>query len=244
MNAMILAAGLGTRLGSLGKTVPKVLIDVGGKPLLERHLAYLEKHGVSRVVINTHHRAERIQSFVEQHRSPLDVVCVVEQRLLGTAGAVRNALGYLEPGPFLVLYGDVFIAEPIDSMLDAHRANGAVATVAVHEADSAEGKGVVEVDEGGRVRRFAEKQPRAAAPALINSGVYLLESGIIAPLTPGVTIDFGNDVFPNAVERGARVYAWRLSSPVIDIGTPEGLSLARTIAGAESDFEKRSVTGL
>src|SRR5947207_283090 len=237
MKAMILAAGLGTRLGGLGRRLPKVLVDVGGMPLLARHLAYLQEQGVRRVVINAHHRAEYIQSFVHEYDGPLEVVCLVEQRLLGTAGAVRNALPLLEPGPFVVLYGDVCIDEPLDGMVDAHRANGAVATVAVHEAESAEGKGVVEVDEGGRVERFAEKQSRAAGPVLINSGVYVLESDIVALLAPDVPSDFGHDVFPKAVDQGLAVFAWRLSSPVIDIGTPQGLSLARANARPCSDVK-------
>jgi NDP-sugar pyrophosphorylase family protein len=228
MNAMILAAGLGTRLGSLGRRLPKVLIDIGGVPLLERHLAYLQRQGVGRVVINAHHHAERIQSFVDRYQGPVEVVCLVEQQLLGTAGAVRNALPLLEPGPFLVLYGDVCVDESLERMLDAHRANRAVATLAVHEAASAEGKGIVEVDPSGRVTLFAEKQSRAAGPVLINSGVYVLESDIVTPLQPRVSSDFGHDVFPPAVEQGLEVFGWRLSSPVIDIGTPEGLTLARS----------------
>jgi NDP-sugar pyrophosphorylase family protein len=224
---MILAAGLGTRLGSLGRKVPKALLDIDGKPLLGRHLDYLERHGVTRVVINAHHLAGRIRSFAEAYDGRLDVVCLEEERLLGTAGGVRNALPYLQPGPFLVLYGDVVIVEPLDRMLELHRDRGAIATLAVHEASSAEGKGAVEVDETDRVTRFAEKSPQTTGPALINSGLYVLESELVASLAPGEASDFGRDVFPGAVDGGSPVFAYRLATPVIDIGTPEGLSLAR-----------------
>jgi NDP-sugar pyrophosphorylase family protein len=155
---------------------------------------------------------------------------IVEDKLLGTAGGVRNALPDLEPGPFIVFYGDVLIDEPLDPLLDLHRSRGAVATLAVHEAESAEGKGTVEIDQTGRVTRFAEKQATSAGPALINSGIYVLERDLIAPLTPGVPCDFGQDVLPAAVERGEPVYAGRLAAPVIDIGTPEGLDDARASA--------------
>jgi mannose-1-phosphate guanylyltransferase len=228
VNAMILAAGLGTRLGSVGRAVPKALMEIGNTPLLERHLDYLQELGVRRVVINVHHQAQRIQAYVEQYAGPLEIVCVVEERLLGTAGGVRNALSHLEPGPFIVLYGDVLLEESIQPMLRFHRDRGAVATITVHEADSAEGKGVVEVDDQGLVRRFSEKEPGEAGRVLINSGVYLLESEIVAPLERGVERDFGHEVFPWAVERGLPVFAYRLSKPVIDIGTPEGLALARS----------------
>ncbi len=234
MNAMILAAGLGTRLGDLGRTLPKVLVEIGNRPLLERHLSYLERQGIRRVVINTHHHAERIESFVERYDGPLEVISLFEERLLGTAGGVRNALRWLEPGPFLVVYGDVFIDEPIDSILECHQSSRAIATLAVHEADASEGKGVVEVAPTGRVTGFKEKELRGPGRVLVNSGIYVLESSIMTLVPPGEEADFGRDVFPRALERGLSIYAAPLGSPVIDIGTPEGLSLARSRVGAST----------
>jgi mannose-1-phosphate guanylyltransferase len=233
VNAMILAAGFGTRLGGLGRETPKVLIEIGGSPLLERHLLYLERLGVGRVVINVHHHADRVRAFAEAHTGPLEIVCVVEEELLGTAGGVRNALPWLEPGPFVVLYGDVLVEEPVDAMVELHRHRRAAATIAVHKAGSAAGKGVVEVDDDARVTRFAEKAATEAGPVLVNSGLYVLERDLIAPLEVGVFKDFGHDVLPSAIDAGLSVYAHRLSNPVIDIGTPEGLALARSTAETE-----------
>jgi NDP-sugar pyrophosphorylase family protein len=227
MNAMILAAGLGTRLGSLGRAVPKILLKIAGEPLLAAQLRYLERQGVSRVVINTHHHAARVESVAQAYEGPLEVACIREPVLLGTAGGVRNALAMLEPGPFVVLYGDVLVHEPLEPIIRRHRATGALATLAVHEADSAEGKGVVEVDSTGRIVGFVEKGEQAGGRVLINSGVYVLESEMVSALAPGVPIDFGRDVFPRAIERGEPLFAVLLSTPVIDVGTPEGLSLAR-----------------
>jgi mannose-1-phosphate guanylyltransferase len=234
MNAMILAAGLGTRLGSMGRAVPKVLIDIGGRPLLERNLDYLQRQGISRVVINVHHLATRIESFVQSYEGPLEVVCVFEERLLGTAGGVRNALRHLEPGPFVVLYGDVLVEEQLGSLLEFHRAAGSLATLAVHEADSAEGKGILEIEPTGRVTRFVEKGQQNTGRALINSGMYVLESDLLSSVAPGAVCDFGEDVFPQALARGLPIFAFRLRSPVIDIGTPEGLSLARSSVSMRS----------
>lgn len=234
MKAMILAAGRGTRLGSLGETIPKALIDLGGEPLLELQLRYLERNGIGRVVVNAHHHAAQIASFVDAYGGSIELECLVEERLLGTAGAVRNALDHLQPGPFFVLYGDVLVAAPLEPILRVHQAAGAGATLAVHEADSAVGKGVVEVDERGRVRGFAEKTAEADGPVLINSGLYVLEPDLVAALPPGVESDFGRDVFPAALERGASLYAARLAEPVIDIGTPEGLELARATVRADA----------
>jgi mannose-1-phosphate guanylyltransferase/phosphomannomutase len=230
MKAMILAAGRGTRLGSLGKATPKVLIEIDGQPLLERQLHYLGRNGVNQVVVNAHHHAAQIFSFAETYGGSVQLVCVIEERLLGTAGGVRNALDHLQPGPFFVLYGDVLVDAPLTPLLELHREMGACATLAVHAAQSSEGKGVVEVDERGRIERFTEKGAQTEGPVLINSGLYVLESDLVATLPPGVESDFGRDVFPAALEQGLPLYAVRLAEPVIDIGTPEGLALARATA--------------
>jgi NDP-sugar pyrophosphorylase family protein len=234
MNAMILAAGRGTRLGAIGRHRPKVLVDVGDQPLLARHLDYLERRGVERVVINAHHLAADIQAFVRAYDGPLEIVCVVEKQLLGTAGGVRNALQYLGPGPFLVLYGDVLVQESLDDMVDLHRKTGAVATLAVHASDSVDGKGIVEVDDAGRVKRFAEKPGRPSGAALINSGIYVIQQELISSITMGSAADFGEDVFPAALASGVPMFAHRLKRPVIDIGTVDGLALARAAVNSRS----------
>jgi mannose-1-phosphate guanylyltransferase len=228
---MILAAGRGTRLGALGRVVPKVLVDVGGEPLLARHLRQLEAQGVRRVVVNGHHLVERLRAWVAGYAGPLELVCVEEPELLGTAGGVRHALEHLLPGPFLVVYGDILLDEPLAALVAAHERHRAAATIAVHAADDVEGKGVVELDEDDRVTRFVEK-PEAAmdGPAWINSGVYLLEASFVSGLPLGVELDFGREVLPDAVARGEHVRAARLERPVLDLGTPGALALARQLA--------------
>lgn len=228
MKAMILAAGLGTRLGSLGRVTPKVLVEIGGQPLLAHQLEFLAQHGVERVVINVHPLAERVEAFVDDYDGPLEIVCVREEELLGTAGGVRNALPELEPGPFLVLYGDVVVGQPLHPMLDLHRERDAVATIAVHNARAAAGKGVVDVDAHGRVTGFREKPAGTAGPVLINSGIYVLESSWIARMSRGVVSDFGTDLFPEALRWGLSISTFRLSRSVIDVGTPEGLHAAQS----------------
>lgn len=227
VNAMILAAGLGTRLGNLGRSVAKALIDIGGEPLLGRHLRVLEREGVDRVVINTHHLAGQIEAFVDEYDGPLEVVCVAENRLLGTAGGVRNALPLLEPGPFLVLYGDVLVDEPLGPLVAAHHSSGGIATLAVHGAHDVEGKGVVTFDRTGRVTAFLEKAATAAGTAWINSGIYVIDPDLVSALPTNTPLDFGHHVFPEALRRGQPIYAYRLAAPVIDVGTPAGLEAAR-----------------
>jgi NDP-sugar pyrophosphorylase family protein len=233
MDAMILGAGLGTRLQALGRSLPKVLVPVGDRPLLGRQLDYLEGAGFTRVVVNAFHLGEQVERFVAGYDGPLAVECILEPRLLGTAGAVRNALDRLTPGPCFVLYGDVLVAEPIAAMLALHRGMAADATLAAYAADSTEGKGVVEADAAGRITAFREKAGRG--PGLVNAGLYVVETALMEALVePGGPADFGHDVFPEALAREARLLVHRLSEPVIDIGTPEGLAAARAAVTADA----------
>lgn len=238
---MILGAGRGTRLAALGLDVPKVLVDVGGRPLLERQVAYLAREGVEHVVINAHHRAEAIVSFARERTGEPELSIVTEPRLLGTAGGVRNALDLLGDEPFFVLYGDVVVDEALAPIEAEHRRRGAAATVTVYESDEIEGKGTIVVDSDNRVTAFAEKAAAVSTrPALVNAGLYLLDPAFVAPLAPGVELDFGHDVFPAAVARGERVFAYVLSRPVIDVGTPEGLERARNLSSASSSTRSDS----
>jgi len=228
MNAMILAAGRGTRLGTLGQTTPKILVELEGEPLLARQIRYLRSGGVERIVLNAHHLAERVQSFVSAHPRGSEVEVVVEPELLGTAGGVRNALALLGDEPFVVLYGDVVIDESIDAIGHTHRRAGAVATLTVYEAEEVEGKGTVRIATDGTVTAFHEKaSAHVDGRAYVNAGLYVLDPSLVAGLPAGIPLDFGHNVFPAALARGERIAAHILPAPVIDIGTPAALDLAR-----------------
>jgi NDP-sugar pyrophosphorylase family protein len=155
--------------------------------------------------------------------------------LLGTAGGVRKALSLLDSDPFLVLYGDVLIDAPLGPLFRSHERTGADATVALYETVETEGKGVVEIDEEGRVRSFVEKGgARPTTGALVNAGVYVVTQRLVEATTAVETeSDFGNDVWPAALAAGYRVFAHVLDDPVIDIGTPEGLDRARALLRPE-----------
>jgi NDP-sugar pyrophosphorylase family protein len=220
MNAMVLGAGKGTRLARLGLNVPKILVDVGGEPLLARQLRYLGRLGIERVVVNAHHLAEQVEDFAREHIGAPELVVVREPQLLGTAGGVRNALEQLGDEPFLVLYGDVLL----DFSLEVPRR--ARATITVYESMHVAGKGTVEVDADDMVLRFREKED-VAPPALINAGIYLLDPSFVRDHVPPGASDFGHDVFPAALAAGERIGVVRLPQPVLDVGTPEDLARAQ-----------------
>lgn len=228
MNAMILAAGHGTRLGELGRRVPKVLVEIGGEPLLARQIRYLKAGGIDRVVINAYHLAERIEDFVTAHPRSSYIHVIREPQLLGTAGGTRNALDLLGSSAFAVLYGDVIIDEPIAAVQDTHLKSQAAATLTVYRTPSVEGKGTVAFAPDGTVESFHEKTAAASDTELyVNAGLYIIDPGLLREYPAATPLDFGHDVFPDALAKGHKLTAHLLREPVIDMGTLAMLDVAR-----------------
>jgi mannose-1-phosphate guanylyltransferase len=229
MNGMILAAGRGTRLGQLGQTMPKALVELRGEPLLARQIRYLTDGGVERIVINAHHLHEQIEDFVAAHPRAADIDVVVEPELLGTAGGVRNALPNLGGQPFAVLYGDVIVDESIEAIQETHaRANSPAATISLYHSDEIEGKGTVTLRSDGSVIAFREKTATSIhGGAYVNAGLYIIDPDLLSELPASTPLDFGHDIFPKALAQGKAIAAHLLSDPVIDIGTPSMLRIAR-----------------
>jgi mannose-1-phosphate guanylyltransferase len=231
MEVMILAAGRGTRLGELGRTLPKALVPIGGEPLLARQLAYLASEGAERVLINAHHLAEQIFEFVARQTTPLEVEVSFEPELLGTAGGVRAALaGFDRAAPIVVLHADTVVEVSLRTIVAEHVAMGAEGTICVNWLEQTQGKGLVEVDEHDMVVRFVEK-PADAPPGLANAGIYVLDPQLLDLAPDNQFYDFGLDLFPQALRLGRPLRARLLDDLAHDIGTPETLAQAQEAVG-------------
>lgn len=222
--AAILGAGMGTRLRPLTVEVPKVLLPVGGMPLICHTLSWLRRHGIVRVAVNLHHRADRVSEFLgDGSRFGVEILYSPEERLLGTAGAIKRMEHFFD-GSLVVVYGDVLTDFDLGAMIRFHRQNDALATLALVEASRPWEVGIVQVGQDGRVVDFVEKPPKGtAAGTLGNGGVYILEREILDWIPKGVVCDFGHDVFPGLIRAGKRLCGYPLPSDayLIDIGTPE-----------------------
>lgn len=227
--AMILAAGRGTRLGALGRRVAKALVEVGGEPLLARQLRYLRDQGVERAVINASHLAEQIEAFAAEWSDGPELEVAIEDEPLGTAGGVRNALGRFSEDPLLVLYGDVIAHEDLAPLGDLHERESPLATIAVYRSDAAQEKGVVDLD-GTLVTAFHEKDPERTS-GWVNAGIYVVEPSWVAGYPEGKFLDFGFDLFPAALAGAGAIRAHRLKDPVLDVGTPADLAKAQEQGG-------------
>ena len=223
MKAVVLAAGKGTRLQALTAEIPKPMLPVGGRPVIDRVLSLLAADGVNEVFINLHHQKEAIAAYCGSgERWGVRITYAVESQLLGTAGAVRNLCEHLRDAPFFVVYGDNYLDCDLSALRTLHRERQGVATIGLFEKDDTIGSGVVELDENGRVVRFVEKPRRSEAFGnLVNGGVYVLSPSIIELIPSCAPCDFGYDVFPALLASGYPVYGLVLKGAVWPIDTPD-----------------------
>jgi mannose-1-phosphate guanylyltransferase/phosphomannomutase len=230
MKAMVLAAGLGTRMGGLTQDWPKPMLDVQGAPILEHILRNLARHGFKDVVINLHFHPQVIERhFGDGSRLGLRLTWIHEERLLGTAGSVKNAAPFLQgPGPILVHYGDVLTDQDLTAMVDFHERKGSALTLLLHER--ARSNSIVRLDGDQRILELLERPDEAArakvASPWVNSGIYLLEPPVLEAIPPGVPCDFPRDIFPGVIASG-RAHGFPLTGYRCAIDSPERLEKAR-----------------
>ncbi len=226
--AVVLSAGLGTRLRPLTDTCPKPMVPVAGVPLLERTVRHLAAHGVTDVCVNLHHLPEVVLShFGDGSAFGARLHFRTERELLGTAGALNAFREYLSDS-FLVWYGDVLSEFDVSAFLRYHARKGGMASIGLYRVDNPTQCGLVDMDPDGRITRFVEKPP-VAFTDLANAGVYVCEPGVFDFVPPLGFSDFGRDVFPVMLKAGEALYGYPIEERLIDIGSPEKLAKANLL---------------
>ena len=170
MKAIILAAGLGTRLRPITATTPKCLVPINGAPLLELWLRECERAGVEAVLVNTHHLAERVEEFVAARRG-IPVTLAYEPVLLGSAGTIAANWDFVAgEESFLVVYADNLTTFSLAELIAFHNQHGRIASVGLFRSANPSACGVVEVDDHGLITGFWEK-PENPPGNLCNAGL-------------------------------------------------------------------------
>lgn len=228
---MILAAGEGQRLRPLTLRVPKPMVPVGGRPVLEHLVALLNQHGIQEIAITLHHCPEVIVDyFGDGKKFGVDITYSHEVELLGSAGAAR-ALDTFLTETFVILYGDVLTNIDISALVARHRQTGATATMALYEVSEPSRCGIAELDPSGRIIRFIEKPaPGMIEGNLANSGILVLEPSVIREIPAGEKYDLGSHLIPKLLDQGARLFGLQLDAYILDIGSVDRLEQA------EDDF--------
>jgi mannose-1-phosphate guanylyltransferase len=213
MKAMLLAAGKSTRLRPYTDRLPKPMVEIGGKPLLEHNLDLLRRHGITQAVINLHHMPEALTSYFDDgSRWGMQLHYSYEPELLGTAGAVRKMESFFRDDIFCVIYADNLTGCDLTGMIAFHRERGGIGTISVYECPDPTVSGIFGLAEDGRVLRFVEKPPpEQVFSNLANGGVYILEPGILEYIPDDRPYDFGLDVFPALLRQDRALYAWPIT---------------------------------
>jgi mannose-1-phosphate guanylyltransferase len=220
MKAVVLVGGEGTRLRPLTETVPKPLLPLVDRPILDHVLDHLVAHGVREVIMSSPYLEETFQPFIEARGDEPAIAWVTEREPLGTGGAIVSVLDRLGEGPFLALNGDILTDLDLTGMIAAHRERGAVATIALHHVEDARAFGLVETGPGGRITAFREKPPDPV-PGDINAGTYVLEPSALRPWPQQRNIWIEGEVFPALIEGGAALHGFAAPAYWLDLGTPE-----------------------
>jgi len=223
MDAVISAGGKGTRLGILTEEIPKALILIAGKPVLQYQLEELERCGVEKVWLLTGYLNERIEAFLRRGNYPFPIEIISEPYPLGTAGGLATLRGRIEAS-FFFIYGDIIFSVDLKTMAVEHHAKGNQITMFVHPNSHPYDSDIVSVDVTGRVTAILPKHVSRPSPYdnLVNSGIYILEPSICEVIEPGVKRDFEKDIVSQLTAR-FRVGCYRSTEYVKDMGTLDRL---------------------
>ncbi len=233
MKAVILVGGLATRLLPLTFKTPKAIVPVLNKPFLEHVIRHLGRHEVRDIVLAQGHLAQPIEGYLGNgNQFGVRISYVVEDTPKGTAGAIRNAAGYLDD-TFLALNGDIFTDLNITAMIAFHRERKAKATISLAPVDDPTSYGLIETDDSSRITRFLEKpKPEEISTNMINAGTYVLEPEILALIPPDMAVSIERETFQQLLARNEPVYAYSSPAYWLDMGTPDKyLQLHRDLLG-------------
>ncbi len=215
MKAMVLAAGLGTRLRPLTYEITKPMVPVLDRPVMEHIIELLERHGFDEVIANLHYFPDSIREYFGQRLSYR-----FEQELLGTAGGVRGCADFFGDEPFLVISGDALTDIDLGAFVARHRQAGGVATLAVKQVADTREYGVVLHDREGRITGFQEKPaPEEALSDLGNCGIYLFEPRIFDYFPARPFVDWAQDVFPVLLENDVPFHIHEVGEYWNDVGS-------------------------
>ena len=244
---MILAAGLGTRLRPVTYAMPKPMVPVLNRPVMEHIARLLAGHGFEQVIANLHWFPELIRAhFGDGSAFGLELAYSEEEALLGTAGGVRKAAGFLGE-EFLVISGDALTDIDLAAMRDFHRSHEGIATLATRRVGDTTQFGVAITGSDGRVQGFQEKpDPAEALSDLANCGIYMFGAEIFdffpasgtslaaSDDDPADFADWAQDVFPALLEGDVPFYSHEIDAYWNDIGNLDELRLGNfdALAGA------------
>ena len=227
-SALLLAAGLGTRLKPLTNHWPKCLMPINFRPLLEYWFSNMKEIGVDSILVNTHYLSENVHDFIYNSKYKDRVTVTYEEKLLGTAGTIRKNSDFFNGNDLLLAHADNWSCCNYSDFLNYHykfRPKGTLITMMTFESETPSSCGIVELNEKGIVVGFHEKVDNPPGN-LANAAVYLLDSSVVEWIQKKTNVkDFSTEVLPNFI---GKIATWKNEEIHRDIGTIEMLTKAQT----------------
>ena len=243
MKAIVLVGGQGSRLRPITYDVPKAMVPLRNRPFMGYMFDFLRAGGLSGVVLSLGYLPDPIKDYFDgQDLNGFSIDYAVEDRPLGTAGGIKNAEGYLDGEPLVVVNGDVLTGANLRRAIEAHEASDSLATIVLTSVEDPTAYGLVEVDHDMLVRRFLEK-PAAdeVTTNLVNAGIYVMQPEVLDMIPAGREVSIEREIFPRLQAEG-HLGAHVSSSYWRDIGTPRSyLAASQDVlsgaVGASESFE-------
>ena len=226
--AVIMAGGKGSRLRSItNDEIPKPMVPVDGKPLLEYQVEKLKEYGIKKIVMIVGHLGEKIMDhFKDGKNFGVDIDYIVEKEPLGTAGAFYYLKDKTDAKDFLLVFGDVFFDIDFDRMEDFHFKNDALTTLLAHPNGHPYDSDLIQTDDNGKVIGFDSKNNVRDYwyDNMVNAGMYVINRELLELVGEPVKIDFEKDILANQVKNGANIYAYHSPEYVKDVGTVDRIN--------------------
>lgn len=223
MKAILLAAGKGERLKPITDKIPKPMIRIEGKPILEHNINLLKKYDINEIFINLHHLPEVIKDyFGNGNRWDVNITYSYESKLLGTAGVLRNFQKYLSNSKFLVIYGDNLMEFDLNKFLSFHIQKKGIGTIVLYKRIDVSQSGIALLDGNKKIIKFIEKPTNNQIfSSLVSAGVFILEPEILKYIPDNKYSDFGYDIFPELIKERKSLYGFEIEGKIIAIDTIE-----------------------
>ncbi len=229
MRALLLAAGYGTRLRPLTSTIPKCLVPIHGKPLLQIWLERLIEAGISQFLINTHYLADQVKKFIEHSPYRECVTLTYEPQLLGTAGTLIKNFPFFQGQDGLLIHADNYCLANFQSFIQAHRQRppDCLMTMITFRTQDPSLCGIVEIDDGGVVMAFHEKT-KFPPGNLANGAVYILSPKALSLIKRefAEAKDFSTEIISKFI---GKIFTEETHNFFLDIGTPDSYALANRV---------------
>lgn len=230
INAILLAAGFGTRLRPLTLKTPKCLVNLNGSNMLEHWFTKLEEVNCKSVLVNAHYLAELVEDYIDtRSKNFMEINYSFEPKLLGTAGTLLSNENLFKDSAGILIHSDNAMEENLANLLEAHksRPKGCLLTMLTFESENPSECGIVEIDSKGIVQNFFEKVENPPCK-IANGAIYVFDYELIMFLKSleKCFFDFSKEVLPKLI---GRIYTYHTNLNFIDIGTPKNLKKAQNL---------------